>query len=557
MIYLNNNISLLSSFSSKKIVSSLVIISIISLIFKLYLADFSIPVFSDALEYTLHSIAQSEGQFLEHPQRHSGWPLLQTPFMNLISSDNFLDYSNTSKVLSISISILTVIPVYLLSTKFFSPKFSLLAVAFFAFEPRLIQNSTLGFSEPLFILTIISSIYFITKNENKFIIFSFILAAILCWIRPNGFILFFIISIIYFTKFRFSFISIRNFLIFVLVFSLIVTPLLMQRYDQFGDPMYSWIGERIWIGEYSHSRSIVPGESYSAINFINDNGIEIFFENFISGGVYNLFSVLSYMMLPYIIFLTPLGMILFLKKQISKNSFLPIWVTLLVSLLASIIPFAVIPDKRLILYVFPFLIIFTIIPINYYFNKFSLLKNKSNLFLLFIFGILIITSAFMVSRYELTDNSYEQEQLNFTKYVSQKFEGKLLFEPFNTQKYFNHPMLYENKDDFSSIKINENWKDGELYFTYPEAKFSRASAYGIDMNEFLENGEKIGLTHVMVTSQGTSFFDFINELYSNDNRYPFLKKVYDSDNFDHKKFHVKVFEIDYSEFKTSTKNSMD
>tara|TARA_B100001142_G_C13940905_1_gene503142 strand:+ start:56 stop:547 length:492 start_codon:yes stop_codon:yes gene_type:complete len=163
----------------------------------------------------------------------------------------------------------------------------------------------------------------------------------------------------------------------------------------------------------------------------------------------------------------------------------------------------------------------------------------------------------MVSRYELTDNSYEQEQLNFTKHVSQKFEGKLLFEPFNTQKYFNHPLLYENKDDFLSIKINENWKDGELYFTYPEVKFSRASVYGIDMNEFLENGEKIGLTHVMVTSQGTSFFDFINELYSDDSQYSFLKKVYDSNDFDHKKFHVKVFEIDYSEFKTSTKNSMD
>ncbi len=555
IIYLNNNISLLSSLSSKNVVLSLIIIGIISLTFKLYLTDFSIPVFSDALEYTQHSIAQSHGQFLQHPQRHSGWPLFQTIFMNLINSDNFLDYSNTSKILSISISSLTIIPVYLLSKKFFNPGLSLLAVGFFAFEPRLIQNSTLGFSEPLFILVMVSSIYFITKNENKFIILSFILAAILWWIRPNGFILFFIISVIYFAKFRFNFISIRNFLIFALIFSLIISPLLLQRYDQFGDPMYNWIGERIWVGEYSHSRSIDPGESYSAINFINDNGIEIFFKDFILNGSYNLFSILSYMMLPYLIFLTPLGIILCVKKQIRKTNFFPIWVPLLVSLLASIIPFAVIPDKRLILYFIPFLIIFAIIPINHYFEKFSFLTNNSKIFLLIIFVVLIIVSSFMISRYDLADISSEQEQINFTKHVSQNFEGKLLFEPFNTQKYFNHPLLYENPTDFLFIKINEGWKDGETFFDYPDTKFSRISIFGNNIKEFIENGEKDGLTHVMATSQNTSFFDFINDLYLNDEQYTFLKKVYDSDDFDHTKFHVKVFEIDYLEFETYKKNS--
>lgn len=548
---------MLSSLSSKNVILSLTIIGLISLIFKLYLTDFSTPVFSDALEYTQHSIAQSQGQFLQHPQRHSGWPFFQTLFMNFVNSENFLDYSNVSKILSISVSTLTIIPVYLLSKKFFHPAFSILAAGFFAFEPRLIQNSTLGFSEPIFIFVMVSSIFFITKNENKFIILSFILAAILWWIRPNGFILFFIISIIYFAKFRFNFISIRNFLIFVFIFSLIVTPLLLQRYDQFGDPMYNWIGERIWIGEYSHSRSLSPNESYSSINFINDFGINSFFERFIFGGSYTLFSILSYMMLPYLIFLTPLGMILCIKKHITKNGLFPIWITLLISVLVSIIPFAVIPDKRLILYLFPFLIILTIIPINHYFHQFSFLKNNSKKSLLIIFAILIITSSFMISRYDLSDTLSEEEQLNFTKFVTQNFEGKLIFEPYNTQKYFNHPSLYENNTDFLSIKITENWKDGDGFFNYPDSKFSRISVYGNNIEEFLDNGKQSGLTHVMVTSQNTSFFDFINELYQNDERYTFLTKVYDSNDHNHKKFHVKVFEINYSKFESYKKNLMD
>ena len=73
----------------------------------------------------------------------------------------------------------------------------------------------------------------------------------------------------------------------------------------------------------------------------------------------------------------------------------------------------------------------------------------------------------------------------------------------------------------------------------------------------LENGEKDGLTHVMATSQNTSFFNFINDLYLNDKQHTFLKKVYDSDDFGHKKFHVKVFEIDYIEFETFKNNSTD
>jgi len=556
-VYLNYNINELSSISSKYVILFLIIIGIISLSFKLYLADFSIPVFSDGLEYTQHSIAQSQGQFLEHPQRHSGWPVFQTIFMSFINSDNFLDYSNTSKILSIAISSFTILPVYLLSKKFFNPAFSLLAVAFFAFEPRLIQNSTLGFSEPFFIIVMVSSIFFITKNENKFIILSFILAAILWWIRPNGFILFFIISIIYFARFRFNFSSIKKYLIFILIFSLIVTPLLVQRNEQFGDPMYNWIGERIWVGDYSHSRSLPTGESYSAINFINDYGITSFFERFIINGSSTLFSILSYMMLPYLIFLTPLGMILCFKKQISKIGFLPIWFTLLISILASIIPFAVIPDKRLILYTIPFLIIFAIIPIQYYSKHFSFLNNNSKKFILIIFAILIITSSFMISRYELTDISYEEEQLNFTKYVTQNFEGKLLFEPHNTQKYFNHPLLYENETEFLSIQITKDWKEGETFFDYPDSKFTRISVYGSNMDEFLKNGKDIGLTHVMVTSQSTSFFDYINELYDNDEQHAFLKKVFDTADFNYEKFQVKIFEINYTEFESLKKKPME
>ena len=523
-------------------------IGIVSLGFKIYLVDFSIPVFSDALEYTQHSMAQSQGQFLEHPQRHSGWPLLQSTFMYVVNSDNFLDYSNTSKILSIAVSSLTIIPMYLLSNRYLDPKFSLLVVGIFAFEPRLIQNSVLGFSEPFFIFTMIFSIYFITRNEKKYIILSFILAGILWWIRPNGFILFPILTIIYFIKFKFSILSIRNFLFYFLIFMITVLPLLLQRYEQFGNPMYNWIGERIWFGDYSQSRSILPGEKYTAIDFIITNGLQNFIKTFLFKGSLNLFSTLGYMMLPYLIILTPLGIIFYFKNKISHYGLFPISIVLIVSIIISIIPFSVIPDKRLILFLFPFLMILSVFTLKYSFQKFNFLNNNSKFFFILIFCILIITSSIMVSRYEQSTSILENEQIDFTKYLTQNLNGKLLFEPYNTQKYFNHPMIFENSETFLGIKITENWKDGDAFFNYPETTFSRISVYGTNMNELIENGEKVGLTHIMATSEGTSFFNFVNQLYFEDKQYPFLIKIYDSKDLNHKNFNVKVFEIDYLKY---------
>ena len=71
---MNNEIKNVETFSGKKIIICLIIIGLISLGFKLSLVDFSLPIHSAALEYALHANAISEGQFLQHPQRHSGWP---------------------------------------------------------------------------------------------------------------------------------------------------------------------------------------------------------------------------------------------------------------------------------------------------------------------------------------------------------------------------------------------------------------------------------------------------------------------------------------------------
>ena len=553
---MNNEMKNTETFSGKKIVICLTIICLIALGFKLYLVDFSVPIHSDALEYALHANAISDGQFLQHPQRHSGWPVLIASFFSLINSENFLDYSNIVRVLSIGVSIVTIPLVYLLGRKFFDKKLSLIAASLFAFEPRLNQISGLGYSEPLFILVIVASFYFILDKNNRYVVIPFILTGIIWWIRPNGFMMLLIISIIYFIYFRNSSHSIRNYLIYIAIVFLIVSPMLIQRYDQFGDPMYNWIAERIWVGEYAMSRSVnIESDTYTASDYISDNGILSFFDKFVLTGIYNILSTAARMTFPYFFILLPLGLYFSIKSSgINRNPLTALWVLLITAMCTMVLAFSVIPDKRLIFFLFPFFSIFATIPIMKLqynkSNKFLHSINQNNVLILTVIISVVIVSAVYTLGYEKPDPILEREKLEFAKYMIYDLNAKLLFEPTNFQNYFEHPMVYSQPDMFKSIKITEDWDKTKPFFSYPDVTDNRLMIYGESMNELVSNSEKFGLTHIMSTKEGNSFFSFVDELYENENKYPYLTKVFDAEKEDYEKLRIKVFRIDFDVFKS-------
>ena len=127
---------------------------------------------------------------------------------------------------------------------------------------------------------------------------------------------------------------------------------------------------------------------------------------------------------------------------------------------------------------------------------------------------------------------------------------KLLFEPTHFQNYFNHPTVYSQPDMFKSLKITEDWDETKPYFTYPDEVDNRLMIYGESMDELVSNGEKFGLTHLMSAKDGNSFFSFVDELYENENKYPYLTKVFDAENEDYEKLKIKVFRIDFDVFKS-------
>ena len=82
----------------------LIFISLISLGLALFTIDFSIPPHADDIGYVLTAIQYNEGDFFLHQKKHPGWSLVITPFISIIDSDNFLDYTNLVRGLSLIIS---------------------------------------------------------------------------------------------------------------------------------------------------------------------------------------------------------------------------------------------------------------------------------------------------------------------------------------------------------------------------------------------------------------------------------------------------------------------
>src|SRR3989344_3137864 len=330
------------SLQKSHIIFGLIIICSISLVFKLYTVDFSIPVYSDNLDYTLYAIAHTKGDFSQSSHRGMGWSLFVFPFFKLIDSDNFLVYSNIIRILSLSVATASIVIVYLLSRKFFNEKYSLVATSLFAFEPHLNHNAGFGLSEQLYHLAIIGSFYFVLNKNSKYIIPSLILAGAAAWIRINGLSIFIIITIIYFITLRKSPKLFRNYFIGFALFLILVSPILFQKYEQFGDPFYTDFNARIFAGSYEKLLDAnTKNVSFTAMDYIEKNGLYSFFENFIFKGVYNIFWLLSRISFPYLFILIPFGIIFSFRAFDQDSRYIKAnWIFILLSIALSLITMA-------------------------------------------------------------------------------------------------------------------------------------------------------------------------------------------------------------------------
>ena len=82
---------------------------------------------------------------------NNGWSLFLATIFSFIHLDNFLDYVNLQRTISIIISVVTIVPVYFFCKKFFDEKIALIGGALFIFNPIIIDSSTIAGTHTIFI----------------------------------------------------------------------------------------------------------------------------------------------------------------------------------------------------------------------------------------------------------------------------------------------------------------------------------------------------------------------------------------------------------------------
>ena len=534
----------------KYVVFFLIVISLISFGFKLYTVDFSVSPTEDTYNYVLRAIGHNNGDFSEHPRKTLGWSIVISPFLHLVDSDNFIDYVNVARYLGIAISTISIYPMYLLARKFFNEKYSLCASSFFAFEPHLNHLSSGGYSEPIYILVIIVTLFFILNKNLNYSYLSFFSVAVLWYMRWSGVVIFAALTIIFFLNNKKNSKLLLKYLLCIGIFLIMVSPMLLHRYEQFGDPLYFSQSSTIFIG---NPAAILAENTqnieYSASDYIDENGITKFLYTFVMLGIYNILVSMVKMSFPFLIVFLPFGILFSLRAfDQNKNYLLSNWIIILITLASTVYYFGVWPEKRLLFQIFPFLIILCIIPlqrvVTYGLSTFSFSDKQKNLFLVGVVAIIILLSGFFTLRFEHPDPVLDYEKTKFAETLTEKLSGKILDSGDTLQglvnvKLSNPPGVFKNA--IVNQDINLLHDSGQ--------KLVAVSIYATAMDDFIKTSEEYDLKYISINKNGLGghevWYPYLIDLYENEQKYKFLKKVFDSSEEGYEKFYVKVFEIDY------------
>ena len=98
------------------------------------------------------------------------------------------------------------------------------------------------------------------------------------------------------------------------LFALIIIPISLVRYDQYDDPLFYGDVSKGFITDYTMLRAVNIG-SVSADEFIQNNSMAAFLEQFVLLGIFNYLKVLLANSLPYLVILLPAGLLLSLKLK--------------------------------------------------------------------------------------------------------------------------------------------------------------------------------------------------------------------------------------------------
>jgi hypothetical protein len=494
-----------------KTIFSLIMIGVLGIIIRIYFTPWELPTASfDSFIFMIEGIAYSEGDFT-YLNHRSLWPVFLSGFFLIFKFDNYFEYMTLVRILSISVSIITIPIVYLIAKEFVEKKYALIATVLFTLEVNLIENSIFGQTESLFILFGLVSFYFILQKNQRYQLLAFVFAGLAFDTRINGIVLILLLVFSMMIRIKNQNNSIKNLIFGITLFLLIIGPThiiypILQDEQIF--PFLNTIAITI----------IEDKKHYSTYEKSTDSSpIEIIFN-----AIKNEFSHIFRISIPYLIIFSPIGIIVSLKNINFKEKML--FSVIIISLAVAIPQYTVSNEFRNLFFLLPFLCIFSVIGIQKFTDKIEI----KNIFLILLVGGLILLSAnFLRERYDVNEE-YFLEKDDFGKYIVNNFEGNITGN-----------MRLEIIRNMPNVIVTSSHFNEKLAFFDP----------GITMNsipQLMKYSKENTINYLVIEEYAIQkHFPIFNKILADKNQYTYLEEIMDSKNLDYKKFKAKIFKINW------------
>ena len=501
------------------------ILAIVSLLFRINFASFDIPILLDGLEYYSfgYEVAFSHNYPVGILGTNDGWSLFLSSFFMLFNNTDFMTLNFVQRSLSISLSVITVIPVYYLCRQFVSERFAVIGAVFFIFDPRIISNSTLGIIEPLFIFLNVLVLVTIFKNNSKFIYLSFLLIALSSIVRYEGLLMIIPVAIFYFLRFRFNQKIIRNFFIGLIIFLIILSPIVVLRTSANGmDGLSSHIFPSAYISQELDKKlddESIGGRMYD--NFILDFSVK---------SVFNTLKYLGWVSIPLFILFLPFAAYRIFQNKNDKINYLLLFSAFLI--IPALYAYGrEIQETRYLLVLVPIFSVFS----AYGLSKFR--KLSSNFWIAVLFIGIISMSILFLWYFQDEEYNIKKETYYVSKIVTDVATG------------VNN---YEKSHMLKAAELDQNWPEplevansgkfeGEIVTKVNIIPVDDSS----DLVEFIHNSKTLNLSHLVIFEKNQK--EFFDDVFMNPENYPYLELEFDSDTIDFEN-KILIYEINYERF---------
>ena len=514
------------SFNRKTNFLIILAIGIAGLIIRLYFNPEN-PLTGDATNYFVYAADTgikgklSDVYFLAN----SGWSIFLSGIFSIIQFDNPIVLMDVQRLFSISISVITIIPVYYLCRRFFNQFYSIIGVSLFIFEPHIIINSTLGITEPIFLFFGILTLTLFLSNNKKIIYISFAIAGLFTLIRYEGLLFFLILSVLFFIKYRNEKMQILKYPIVLIIFTLILLPVAFLNLEEHGRD--GFVGELIDTSEYSLNTFVEEKPDLGDPIYNEKNNASI--ENFLSLGIMNSVWMMGLAVIPILVFSILLGLIMIVKNRSSliiDFKILTIILTSTTMLLPAFYAYGRgLEDVRFLFMIYPLFILLSVYGIS------KLQIRKKDLMLVLVVSMIFVISFAFIDAKKI-DYQYEKEVFLITKFIDERTD--IINADSADLKYKRASTIVVNWPD-----LPKPTSDSHIgYSLYLESTKEFTS-----IKSFIESNKEKNLQYIAVDGHQDQP-EFLYDIFVNDKEYPFLEKIFDSNELD-MKYHVKIYKINY------------